>query len=193
MTASNLAVVFQPGLVSPRGAGSNAFLGFPGFVEGRPPPSGSSAAGAQEQAGEHGRGKEVLEFLIENQAAFMLDLEPPIDGERQKTKGISALPSPPILTTEPSSLTPHPPVASTSAVPFDPTRGHGGATELARRGSEKSVERRRLRKNHDAKDGGKVKRSKTWGSSSRRRRAEGREDSRASLSLSFIPPCERDL
>ncbi|GAA5888605.1 hypothetical protein JCM6882_009017 [Rhodosporidiobolus microsporus] len=198
MTASNLAVVFQPGLVSPRGAGLNALLGFPGFVEGKPPTNGSASppptAGAQEQAGEHGRGKEVLEFLIENQAAFMLDLEPPVDEEGQKTKGVhSAAPSPPLASPTRGTypLTPPPeevpaqvqvqqPVASTSAVPFDPTaeRRGSGATDLARRGSEKSVERRRLRKSNDTKDGGKVKRSKTWGSSTaRRRRGEGKEGS----------------
>ncbi|GAA5832316.1 hypothetical protein JCM11251_006407 [Rhodosporidiobolus azoricus] len=204
MTASNLAVVFQPGLVSPRGAGQNALLGFPGFVEGKPPPSGNASpsptvpGGAQEQAGEHGRGKEVLEFLIENQAAFMLDLEPPVDEEGQKTKGVhSAAPSPPLASPTRGTypLTPPPeepralaaPVASTSAVPFDPTGADlGGAfgsgrregADLARRGSEKSVEKRRLRKKDDSKDGGKVKRSKTWGSSTaRRRRGDGREGS----------------
>ncbi|GAA6016224.1 hypothetical protein JCM10207_000436 [Rhodosporidiobolus poonsookiae] len=192
MTASNLAVVFQPGLVSPRGAGINALLGFPGFVEGRPPPSGSStgmalamAGKAEEQAGEHGRGKEVLEFLIDHQAEFMLDLEPPIDEERQKTKGVTSSPSSPSAAARQASLLPEPsseyqPVSSTSSAPFDPLAGvkAGGATDLARRGSEKSVERRRLRKKDDAKDSGKVKRSKTWGSSTaRRKRGEGREGS----------------
>ncbi|GAA5864697.1 hypothetical protein JCM8547_008273 [Rhodosporidiobolus lusitaniae] len=200
MTASNLAVVFQPGLVSDRGAGHNAFLGFPGFVEGRLPPNGSAAGGAQEQAGEHGRGKEVLEFLIENQAAFMLDLEPPVDEENQKTKGVSAKASPPLSASQGAGSyaqaqqamaqqQPHQPVASTSAVPFDPSvhaaggrTAPGGGADLARRGSEKSVERRRLRKSHDAKDGGKVKRSKTWGSSTARRKREGKEGPPASSS-----------
>ncbi|GAA5858702.1 hypothetical protein JCM1840_006519 [Sporobolomyces johnsonii] len=156
MTASNLAVVFQPGLVSSRREGTGALLGFPGFVEGRPPPSG-----AQEQAGEHGRGKEVLEFLIEQQAHFMLGLEPPVDAERQKKKGVEAVGAPQ-------------PTASTSAAAAA-ERGTGlGAAGLARRGSEKSVERRRLRKSHDAgKEDGKVKRSKTWGSSSGKRHTRG--------------------
>ncbi|BGP17753.1 hypothetical protein JCM10213_005335 [Rhodosporidiobolus nylandii] len=180
MTASNLAVVFQPGLVSPRGAGSNALLGFPGFVDGKLPGSpGARQVGAQEQAGEHGRGKEVLEFLIEHQAAFMLDLEPPIDEERQKTKGVTAGPPSPRSLSQrgmPQPLfPPSQPLASTSAVPFDPAAPvpRAGGAALARRGSEKSVERRRLRKSQDVKDGGKVKRSKTWGSSTRRRRKDG--------------------
>ncbi|GAA5987217.1 hypothetical protein JCM11641_006063 [Rhodosporidiobolus odoratus] len=203
MTASNLAVVFQPGLVSPRGAGSNALLGFPGFVEGRLPFSGSGAGGggpgAQEQAGEHGRGKEVLEFLIEHQAAFMLDLEPPIDEERQKTKGVTAGPPSPRAPgpyTQPFfppsaaagsatavAAAQHQPVASTSSTPFAAAAaaamaGTGGGeklsgADLARRGSEKSVERRRLRKSHDSRDGGKIKRSKTWGSSTGKRKGRG--------------------
>ncbi|GJN90331.1 hypothetical protein Rhopal_003340-T1 [Rhodotorula paludigena] len=183
MTASNLAVVFQPGLVSSRGGGHNALLGFPGFVEGKPPPSGSAGspspaqvpnAGAQEQAGEHGRGKEVLEFLIEQQAHFMLGLEPPVDEERQKRKGVDEDPATPVVGA--SAGTPpravqsiaaqeilarqeQQPFASTSAVPM------GGASDLHRRGSEKSVERRRLRKEREGKEGVKVKRNKTWGTS----------------------------
>ncbi|GAA6057613.1 hypothetical protein JCM3770_004994 [Rhodotorula araucariae] len=201
MTASNLAVVFQPGLVSSRGGGHNALLGFPGFVEGRPPVaptrSAIAGAGAQEQAGEHGRGKEVLEFLIEQQAHFMLGLEAPVDKERQKRKGVEAAAPGAVQSVaaqeglvgreggvgeEPhaehadrTSAAPH---ASTSALPLEaaaPSRG--GGADLHRRGSEKSVERRRLRKSKDASEGGKVKRSKTWGSSTRRRRAEGREPS----------------
>ncbi|GAA5929980.1 uncharacterized protein JCM15063_004682 [Sporobolomyces koalae] len=180
MTASNLAVVFQPGLVSSRREGTNsALLGFPGFVEGRPPPNGSvsgaiTVGGAQEQAGEHGKGKEVLEFLIEQQASFMIGLEPPVDAERQKKKGV-----------EPSTPTPTPtalpsPVLGTNPLPVvgsdkEPERAppvQSGATDLARRGSDKSIERRRLRKSTDAgKEGGKVKRSKTWGSSSGKRKA----------------------
>lgn len=207
MTASNLAVVFQPGLVSSRGGGQNALLGFPGFVDGRPPPSGSAGAplGAEEQAGQHGRDKEVLAFLISHQTSFMLDLETPVDAERQKRKGVEV---PRAARPEPSGAPPaaaaaapapsaapaaaaagvrvdEPPVASTSAIPLDEAaagRGGaaGGATDLHRRGSEKSVERRRLRKSKDATEGaGKVKRSKTWGSATRRKRAEGREPSRA--------------
>ncbi|GAA5991136.1 hypothetical protein JCM10908_006556 [Rhodotorula pacifica] len=187
MTASNLAVVFQPGLVSPRTSGNNALLGFPGFVEGRLPPGGSSAAvsaaarqgGAQEQAGEHGRGKEVLEFLIEQQAHFMLGLEPPVDEERQKRKGVEISPLSPAAQAELDRQ-------ERERIQRDLLMGAGatglagaGAGGLQRRGSEKSVERRKLRKNVDAaKEGGaKVKRSKTWGSTARRKRAEGREDS----------------
>lgn len=193
MTASNLAVVFQPGLVSPRSGGNNALLGFPGFVDGRLPPGGSSAAvsaaarpsGAQEQAGEHGRGKEVLEFLIEQQAHFMLGLEPPVDEERQKRKGVEISPLPPAAQAELDRQ-------ERARIQRDLLMG-AGATGLAgggaasaaagsnlqRRGSEKSVERRKLRKNVDAKDGGaQVKRSKTWGSTARRKRAEGRDGSR---------------
>ncbi|BGP41512.1 GTPase activating protein (GAP) for Rho1p [Rhodotorula kratochvilovae] len=186
MTASNLAVVFQPGLVSSRGGGLNALLGFPGFVEGRVPPppapsrSAVAGAGAVEQAGEHGRGKEVLEFLIEQQAHFMLGLEPPVDKERQKRKGVEAAAAvhpgavQSIAAQQILARGEEAPIASTSALPLE---GRGGATELQRRGSEKSVERRRLRKSKDASEGGKVKRSKTWGSSTRRKRAEGREPS----------------
>lgn len=195
MTASNLAVVFQPGLVSPRSGGNNALLGFPGFVDGRLPPGGSSAAvsaaarpsGAQEQAGEHGRGKEVLEFLIEQQAHFMLGLEPPVDEERQKRKGVEISPLSPAAQAELDRQ-------ERARIQRDLLMG-AGATGLAgggaaasasaaaggnlqRRGSEKSVERRKLRKNVDTKDGGaQVKRSKTWGSTARRKRAEGRDGS----------------
>lgn len=193
MTASNLAVVFQPGLVSPRSGGNNALLGFPGFVDGRLPPGGSSAAvsaaarpsGAQEQAGEHGRGKEVLEFLIEQQAHFMLGLEPPVDEERQKRKGVEISPLSPAAQAELDRQ-------ERARIQRDLLTGAGAtglvggaasavaaAGNLQRRGSEKSVERRKLRKNVDAKDGGaQVKRSKTWGSTARRKRAEGRDGSR---------------
>ncbi|GAA6009627.1 hypothetical protein JCM11491_001038 [Sporobolomyces phaffii] len=187
MTASNLAVVFQPGLVSSRREGTNsALLGFPGFVEGRLPPSktiaGSGLGGAQEQAGEHGKGKEVLEFLIEQQASFMLGLEPPVDAERQKKKGVEPTPV--------STAAPSPTLAATQTL--EPvTAGAGGdsksPTDLARRGSDKSIERRRLRKSTDAgKEGGKVKRSKTWGSSGGKRKARNeRGDSRTPLLLSY--------
>lgn len=182
MTASNLAVVFQPGLVSSRSGGQNALLGFPGFVGGKLPPSGSAGAvpaaaaaarggGAQEQAGEHGRGKEVLEFLIEQQAHFMLGLEPPVDEERQKRKGVEAVGAPKAVQS----------IAAQEILERQAQEkaAAAGSKDLQRRGSEKSVERRRLRKAGDAKEGGKVKRSKTWGSSTRRMRAEGRDGSRA--------------
>ncbi|GAA5850044.1 hypothetical protein JCM9279_004893 [Rhodotorula babjevae] len=212
MTASNLAVVFQPGLVSSRGGGQNALLGFPGF-DGRPTPATSAGASldAQEQAGQHSRDMLVLSFLLEHQTSFMLDLEAPVDAERQKRKGVEV----PLATRgggavagqrtaavvqggpAPRHAGPPPggdagaahaaradePVASTSALPLEhgaaaaAGAAHGGATDLHRRGSEKSVERRRLRKGKDATEGGKVKRSKTWGSATRRRRAEGREPS----------------
>ncbi|GAA5879603.1 hypothetical protein JCM3774_004282 [Rhodotorula dairenensis] len=200
MTASNLAVVFQPGLVSPRTGGNNALLGFPGFVEGRLPPGGSSAAvsaaarhpgGAQEQAGEHGRGKEVLEFLIEQQAHFMLDLEPPVDEERQKRKGVEISPLSAAAQAELDRQ-------ERARIQRDLLTGAGatglaGTGNLQRRGSEKSVERRKLRKNVDAKDGGaQVKRSKTWGSTARRKRAEGRDGSPSPsvtpMSSSPVPP-----
>ena len=211
MTASNLAVVFQPGLVSSRGGGQNALLGFPGF-DGRPTPATSAGASldAQEQAGQHSRDMLVLSFLLEHQTSFMLDLEAPVDAERQKRKGVEVPlaargggvvagqrtaavvqggPAPrhaaPPLVGEAEApragARADEPVASTSAIPLE----HGGAAsqgaaDLHRRGSEKSVERRRLRKGKDATEGGKVKRSKTWGSATRRKRAEGREPSRAS-------------
>ncbi|BGP25946.1 rho GTPase-activating protein [Rhodotorula toruloides] len=179
MTASNLAVVFQPGLVSSRSGGQNALLGFPGFVEGKLPPGGSAGAvaaaaaaarggGAQEQAGEHGRGKEVLEFLIEQQAHFMLGLEPPVDEERQKRKGVEAVGAPQAV----QSI-----AAQEISERQAEEKAAAGSKDLHRRGSEKSVERRRLRKSADTKEGGKVKRSKTWGSSTRRKRAEGRDGS----------------
>lgn len=183
MTASNLAVVFQPGLVSPRTSGGNALLGFPGFVEGRMPTGGSGAVaregGAQEQAGEHGRGKEVLEFLIEQQAHFMLGLEPPVDEERQKRKGVELAPPTPAMQADLDRQ-------ERERIQRDLLTGAGatgmaGKGELQRRGSDKSVERRKLRKGADGKEGdGKIKRSKTWGSTSgRRKRGEGREASRA--------------
>lgn len=91
MTASNLAVVFQPGLVSTRREGaSDALLGFPGFPGGHLPSSDKRGGGglpetsegggvkAEEGKGEHGRGKEVLEFLIEQQEKFVFELEPPV-------------------------------------------------------------------------------------------------------------------
>lgn len=275
MTASNLAVVFQPGLVSTRREGSGrggaggegALLGFPGFVGGRIPSSASSvtaspAAGpstsgqptsntaAQDGAGEHGRGKEVLEFLIEYQHHFMLGLEPPLPnppmsgpshgvaasttaGAKSRSRGeddsgyggtspslSSAGRGPGIGSVGPTSstsgtggvasgasadLTPGassgqrqsataiagPALASATAAPVSaqvaPTNravpssttasshpsatvtgtgsGAGIGADLARRGSDKSVERRRLRKSHEGQlqqgDGGKVKRSRT--------------------------------
>ncbi|GAA5896107.1 uncharacterized protein JCM6883_001714 [Sporobolomyces salmoneus] len=193
MTASNLAVVFQPGLVSSRRDGTNsALLGFPGFVEGKLPPSASASGrggaggagrgkeGAEEQAGEHGRGKEVLEFLIEQQGHFMLDLQAPVDAERQKNKGIEPNSTPIPTTTTTTTKT----LSSSTNLPEKETvvaTGIKGSTDLTRRGSDKSIERRRLRKSTDAAGkegaGGKVKRSRTWGSSSKRR---ARENSPAS-------------
>lgn len=184
MTASNLAVVFQPGLVSSRREGSHgALLGFPGFVEGKLPGSpgvtspglvvggggAGGGGGAQEQAGEHGKGKEVLEFLIEQQSHFMIGLEPPVDAERQKKKGVE--PSTPSAT-QPSSAVPSPNLGGTRAGEKQEQEQRLKGADLARRGSDKSIERRRLRKSTDAgKEGGKVKRSKTWGSSSGKRKA----------------------
>lgn len=82
MTSSNLAVVFQPALVSTREtASSGALLGFPGFEGGKVPDGGSAAAASTSarEGAEHGRAKEVLEFLIEQQSHFMLGAESPVD------------------------------------------------------------------------------------------------------------------
>lgn len=209
MPASNLATVFQPGLVSTGTHGQGALLGFPGFPKGELPKSlnlpgadrngmqaGSSGAQAQGVAGEHGRGKEVLEFLIEQQAHFVLVGEEPV-GEKEgremdgtqspRSKGqrkeqirrergtgttdsgygaeSSGLATP-THTTSPvvGSFTNANAEASTSTAspPHHSTHDQviAGSTSLARKGSEKSVERRRLRKSHDGQ-GGKVKRSRT--------------------------------
>lgn len=95
-------------------------MGFPGF-------DGEGGI----RVSEHGRGKEVLEFLIEQQSHFMLGLEPPKKEKREEKE-------------------------------------RSEEVGLSRRGSEKSVERRRLRKSqmqYDENGGesgkGKVKRSKT--------------------------------
>ncbi|KAL8278805.1 hypothetical protein RQP46_008874 [Phenoliferia psychrophenolica] len=160
MTASNLAVVFQPGLVSTRREGADdALLGFPGFPGGQVPMPTSAGGGARaaEGAGEHGRGKEVLEFLIEQQGHFVFGLEPPV---RPKKEG-EDYGSP-----DRGAASPPPPANVVAA--------KTGATDLGRRGSEKSVERRRLRKSHDGGNG-KVKRSKTLPTSeSRSGRGDGR-------------------
>lgn len=165
MTASNLAVVFQPGLVSTRregtgkggSGGEGALLGFPGFVGGQMPQrNGDGGVGvgagarAAEGAGEHGRGKEVLEFLIEQQGHFMLGLEPPLKSTkgREGVEGVGEGESG--YATAPRAG----PVVDAAA------REREGGADLARRGSEKSVERRRLRKSQDGGNG-KVKRSKT--------------------------------
>ncbi|KAK4054987.1 GTPase activating protein (GAP) for Rho1p [Microbotryomycetes sp. JL221] len=270
MTASNLATVFQPGLVSTRreGAGKDgALLGFPGFgadgniVDSRRgsqpawihshPPGGTTTKGnqageqAREGAGEHGKGKEVLEFLIEQQSHFMLGLQPPIKEAKSKkhvTSTTTSTASPKLMTkpiatstkmssetsrdgsghkdaaedsgygqsspsesgglstlvsrttegTTPSVLDALPPatrLANTSIIPDTSgpgplaaelaagatkslnatTSGIGSSTmttsstNLMRKGSEKSVERRRLRKNQEeaSKSGATVKRSKT--------------------------------
>lgn len=141
MTSSNLAVVFQPGLVSTREASSTgALLGFPGF-EGSTngatsaSKSVSTAAGLKGSAGEHGRAKEVLEFLIEQQAHFVL--EQPLPRDRD---------------------------------PYSGGVDGEGEAPLARKSSTKSVDQveaplerrgsRRLRKSHDGHNG-KVKRTRT--------------------------------
>lgn len=145
MTASNLAVVFQPGLVSTRreGASDGALLGFPGFPGGQMPVGGAAAHGA----GEHGKAKEVLEFLIEQQAHFVLGLEPPIpEAKKKERKGM-----------EGESGYGRP---GGSVGPSAREASASGATDLSRKGSEKSVERRRLRKSGDGGNA-KVKRSKT--------------------------------
>lgn len=132
MTSSNLAVVFQPGLVSTRSnnlnsANGTGLLGFPGFDE-----SG--------RIGEAGKGKEVLEFLIDYQNYFVFGS----DGEGEGSNDLNYA----------------------SGI-------HGKENELersglkekedglARRASDKSVERRRLRKSIGSAGEGRVKRSKT--------------------------------
>ncbi|KAI5475539.1 Rho GTPase-activating protein [Pseudohyphozyma bogoriensis] len=165
MTSSNLAVVFQPGLVSSRKEGaSDALLGFPGFPGGQLPKGMSSEAhgvAAEEGKGEHGRAKEVLEFLIDNQGSFMLGLEPP------KKEQLVRVASPTSLRGAAAEEG-----ESKMAVESPVLGAVVGATELSRRGSEKSVERRRLRKSHDGGNA-KVKRSKsekgTTGTPGRRR------------------------
>lgn len=85
MNASNLATVFQPGLVSTRsssarkegGRGDGSLLGFPGFEAGVVPSRPGSAGNAGGETREHSRAKEVLEFLIEQQAHFVLGIELP--------------------------------------------------------------------------------------------------------------------
>lgn len=157
MSASNLAVVFQPGLVSTRreGTGDAALLGFPGFVGGKVPVGGSAAAAAGaravEGAGEHGKGKEVLEFLIEQQSHFMMGLAPPSPSATKAMRMREA---------EDSGYGPSGSSPSSAGGGGGVTPMGGGTTELNRRGSEKSVERRRLRKSHDGGNG-KVKRSRT--------------------------------
>lgn len=93
MTASNLATVFQPGLVSTRNMkeGSlvddkNALLGFPGFVDGKLPGTirgtvvlGGRGTELEGEVKDSAKGKEVLEFLIENQKSFVLGLERPVN------------------------------------------------------------------------------------------------------------------
>ena len=148
MTASNLAVVFQPGLVSSRReGGADALLGFPGFPGGQVPSSAMSVgAAAKEGAGEHGRGKEVLEFLIEQQGSFVLGLEPPLPAPQ----GVPAV--------QPKTSDKEDGLESGYGMPGG--KANFGIVNLARRGSEKSVERRRLRKGHDG-DNAPVKRSRT--------------------------------
>ncbi|SCZ95304.1 BZ3500_MvSof-1268-A1-R1_Chr11-2g03419 [Microbotryum saponariae] len=194
MTASNLAVVFQPGLVSTRreGTGEGALLGFPGFLDGKVPtnptgPTVSSGAGAQARqgAGEHGRGKEVLEFLIEQQSRFMIGLEPPTSSASAAAAATQAAASW-NLTPRTSSniagnkanvqapLSTSTPKGRSNVVvgPRSSSKGKkrdegddsleppSAEAQLYRRGSERSVERRRLRKAADGSNA-KVKRSKT--------------------------------
>ncbi|KAK4698348.1 GTPase-activating protein SAC7, partial [Phenoliferia sp. Uapishka_3] len=184
MTASNLAVVFQPGLVSTRREGADdALLGFPGFPGGQVPvamgmtTSAGGGAAAREGAGEHGRGKEVLEFLIEQQSHFVFGLEPPVkekkEGERGQEYGSPAGDD-----------------AKREDVKGKGTLGVPGATDLGRRGSERSVERRRLRKSHDGGNG-KVKRSKTLpAAESRLSRSEGHRGQQ-SVEQSPVPSSSR--
>lgn len=147
MTSSNLAVVFQPGLVSTRAhESSGALLGFPGFEGGRVPTSADKGKGAAQQgAGEHARGKQVLEFLIEQQAHFVLDLEPAVSAELDPyASGVAG----------PSHAAP--------ALARSGSGREGGPRKLERRSSEKSAERRRARRElAESAGAGKVKRSKT--------------------------------
>ncbi|KDE09844.1 hypothetical protein MVLG_00242 [Microbotryum lychnidis-dioicae p1A1 Lamole] len=199
MTASNLAVVFQPGLVSTRreGTGEGALLGFPGFLDGKVPTNPTSqtvasGAGAQARqgAGEHGRGKEVLEFLIEQQSRFMIGLEPPTSSASAAAAATQAAASWNLtprtssnvagnkanIQAQPSTPTPmsaSTPMGGSNVVvgPRSSSKGHkdegddnfeppSAEAQLYRRGSERSVERRRLRKAADGLNA-KVKRSKT--------------------------------
>lgn len=196
MSASNLATVFQPGLVSTRSDGSpGALLGFPGFPGGKLPGgdkngmrAGSSGAQAQGVAGEHGRGKEVLEFLIEQQAHFVLAAERPVP--EKEGREMDGTHSPRAKRAEPtndsgygaasSSGRPLTPRATTSAESSQEGHGLPGSSLLARKGSEKSVERRRLRKSHDGQ-GGKVKRSRTLPGRHSTGGGEGTATSRATL------------
>lgn len=176
MTASNLAVVFQPGLVSTRSEGTGqggsggdgALLGFPGFVNGRVPKSGLSAgAEALQGAGEHGRGKEVLEFLIEQQAHFMIGLEAPAKPHASPLMPGAHVPASKGKQREGTDDSGYGRSGSSpDSAGRAPVAAHlnTNGADLARRGSEKSVERRRLRKSHDGGNG-KVKRSRTLPSS----------------------------
>lgn len=154
MTASNLAVVFQPGLVSSRReGGADALLGFPGFTGGQVPSTVMSVGAAAKQgAGEHGRGKEVLEFLIEQQGSFVLGLEPPLP----------AVIGEPVVEVTPEDTGEE---GMESGYGMPGGKGNFGVVDLSRRASEKSVERRRLRKGHDG-DNAPVKRSRTLPGSS---------------------------
>lgn len=164
MTASNLAVVFQPGLVSTRseGATPGALLGFPGFQPGQKnaPMAGhaASAAAAQEGVGEHGRGKEVLEFLIEQQANFVMGLEPPVPAEVASVEVVlkNAARAREEHAKQVESATAALQAGSSAASVHRLTQATGPAgsvayksADLARRGSEKSVERRKSHKDRE--------------------------------------------
>jgi hypothetical protein len=142
MNASNLAVVFQPGLVSTRNEADGNLLGFPGFDGIKGGTSQEMGRLANAGAGEHARGKQVLEFLIEQQESFVLGLDGPIP-ESAYAAGVGQL-------TNTSRAT------------------RRGSTDLNRRASERSVEKRKQKKSGGgaspedlSRSSSRVKRSKT--------------------------------
>lgn len=205
MPASNLATIFQPGLLRYQ----------PTTTAPSEDDKDAVRLHIEADAAEHKKSQEVLEFLIQNQSSFELELPPHVVAGKKMNKRKSATPkgsipvsrtgldSPPTSPTlssrplQPSAQSNFNTSQQTKALPssLDSSEENDWAAarrevaELSRRGSDKSEDRRRLRrkkaeqKREQSGQSGQpgVKRSRTLPSGREgRRKTEGKLSSRYS-------------
>ena len=148
MPASNLALIFQPGLLRHRSAIAQAGSG----ATSPDAPPGAAKAQIEVDAAEHKRSQEVLVFLIEHQTAFELKLPPhvrpnapnrAISGASSNATGTSIIPTvdTPTASTPPAVTPETSPSSAAAAGSFVP--GSTAPVELLGR---KLSDRRRLRR-----------------------------------------------
>lgn len=169
MPASNLATIFQPGLIrhppstahaQSRSSASEQSTGHSSV----PQHDDAVKAAIEADSREHKRSQELLQFLIENQSSFELELPAHL---KKKTGNTPKRKPAPIATSPPSSTatqaqqrgaasstkksaTPHAKKNQDSDEENDYILAHTRAIGLSRRGSDKSEDRRRLRRKKQA-------------------------------------------